>query len=526
MLHAQFHQSPTQLPLIHTIDEDDQLLLNSPDAQWYRILKYFPDMDYRQIATDYYNSLYHFNKTRAMDRGDQHVNDEDKQQATQRLLFERATMNDSTPIIFEQNSIPPIEQIVTPEQIAPGITPNRIGGKKPKCFFGMFKSFTGASIMGFAPEPENVHALLTSNLSFARVCGFVPKGADENYWYQYVPSLRKLEQFDQIMTEYGLWSKAKWDHVRENIDNRIIQKENELVGDTTHYHAHSKFETVKYTDSKGKAKTKSQSKSTKRCRCPDVNNCPHPWELADEGSGTIVKAHNRYIWGHKASILGLPLQGIPLDAVAVSDAATHDGETIYPHVVRLFENLPQVHSWIDTVLYDGAADTQGLKDKFDEDFSIRLRASLNPRRRKSVTANMPRGMEKITPYGTLYCRAGYEMDYKGMRYESEKFIYHAPLDDKGCSVCLSCEKKSTCCRLSKKGRVVTLPFSVLPHIDPKDPPMAKRFKAMMTHRPSVERMIKRLKCDLSDDRLKKRGNAAFQAYLDKTMIAFHILLRQ
>ena len=140
MLHAQFHQSPTQLPLIHTIDEDDQLLLHSPDAQWYRILKYFPDMDFRQIATDYYNSLYHFNKTRAMDRGNQHVNDEDKQQATQRLLFERATMNDSTPIIFEQNSIPLIEQIVTPEQIGPGITPDRIGGKKPKCFFGMFKS--------------------------------------------------------------------------------------------------------------------------------------------------------------------------------------------------------------------------------------------------------------------------------------------------------------------------------------------------------------------------------------------------
>ena len=87
-------------------------------------------------------------------------------------------MNDSIPIIFKQDSIPPIEEIVTPEQIAPGITPDRIGGKKPKCFFGMFKSFTGASIMGFAPEPEDVHKLLTSNLSFARVCGLVPKGAD------------------------------------------------------------------------------------------------------------------------------------------------------------------------------------------------------------------------------------------------------------------------------------------------------------------------------------------------------------
>ena len=102
--------------------------------------------------------------------------------------------------------------------------------------------------------------------------------------------------------------------------------------------------------------------------------------------------------GTFGSILGLPLQGIPLDAVAVADAATHDGETLYPHVERLFDNLPQVRPWIDTVLYDGAADTQGLKDKFDNDFNIRLRASLNPRRRKSITINLPRGMEKITPY--------------------------------------------------------------------------------------------------------------------------------
>jgi len=55
--------------------------------------------------------------------------------------------------------------------------------------------------------------------------------------------------------------------------------------------------------------------------------------------------------------------------------------------------------------------------------------------------------------------------------------------------------------------------------------MAKRFKAIMRRRPSVERMIKRLKGDLGDDRLSKRGNASFQAYLDKTMIAYHLLLR-
>jgi len=53
-----------QLPLIHVIDNDDQLLLNSPDAHWYRILFYFPWEDYRVLAVDYYNALYDFNLTR------------------------------------------------------------------------------------------------------------------------------------------------------------------------------------------------------------------------------------------------------------------------------------------------------------------------------------------------------------------------------------------------------------------------------------------------------------------------------
>jgi hypothetical protein len=44
--------------------------------------------------------------------------------------------------------------------------------------------------------------------------------------------------------------------------------------------------------------------------------------------------------------------------------------------------------------------------------------------------------------------------------------------------------------------------------------MAKRFKAIMTRRTSVERIIKRFKWDLGDDKLKKRGNASFQAYLN------------
>lgn len=516
---------PVQMPLIVTVDEDDQLLLNSKSAYWYRILKFFPDLEFRPTGAKYYSALYHFNQTRKTHSLKTEACKENKAQATQRLLFERATMNENAPVIFDNEPEKPVEQVVSPNSISPGVTPDNILGRKPKCFFAMFKSFIGASTMGFAPEPENVHNLLTTNLSFARVCGFIPVSSKDAYWQKHVPSLRKLEQFDQIMTEYGLWEEAKWEQISKNLETGVIQKENVLVGDTTHYHAYSGFKTVTYTDSNGKQKTKSQLKTTKNCRCKDPQNCLHPYQLADQGAGTITKAHKKFIWGHKASILGFPLQGIPLDAVAVNDAATHDGETLYPHIVRFFNHLPEMTDQIDTALYDKAADSVELKQKFEEDFGISLKTSINPRKRKTVTSGLPRGMKRLTPYGSMFCEAGFEMDYQGIRYESEKFIYRAPLNEDNKSVCLSCENKSKCCPLSKKGRIINMDFDKLPHINPGDPPMAKRFQAMMTRRPSVERMIKRLKCDLSDDRLKKRGNAAFQAYLDKTMIAFHILLQ-
>ena len=176
------------------------------------------------------------------------------------------------------------------------------------------------------------------------------------------------------MEEYGLWARIKTDEVRRNIEKEVIQKENVIVGDTTHYHAFSGFETVVYTDSDGKEQKKSQSKPTKNCRCENRDDCPHPWELSDEGAGTIVKRKTKIIWGHKASVVGLPSQGVPLDAAAVADAASNDGETFHPHIELLFDTYPELQFWFNTALYDSAADSQDLKDSFQDDFGIQLKA--------------------------------------------------------------------------------------------------------------------------------------------------------
>jgi hypothetical protein len=523
-----------QVPLIHEIHADDQHLLNAIDGEWFEILYNFSWQNYQHHAAAYYDALYDFNVSQAEKvKEDIKDNSETKEEAKQRLLFDRATMNTqqelSPKIIYQNDSVEFIEPTTNPDDLSPGVVPSRMVGRKPKCFFSLLKSFIGTTLIGYPSEPEQVYLQLKSNPCFARVCGFSIKEKDSPFEYHHnqIPSLRKLEQFDQVMREAGIWEKIKVSEIKINIESGAIKLENELVGDTTHYHAYSGFETVKYEDEKGNKKKKSQSKVTKRCRCKDHATCGHEWELSDDGAGTIVKSKTKMYWGHKAGVIGFPKQGVAIDAVAVKDGATHDGQTFFPHVKKVFEEYPEISESVDRVLYDSACDDAELKEKFSNELNVELKASFNPRRSKPVTVGLPKGIDKITPYGVPVCVEGHEMDYQGIRYENEKFIYKAPCDDNDIPVCFGCPKRSACCSGSteESQRTITISFNMLPHIDPSDPPMAKRFKAIMTRRPSVERMIKRLKCDLGDDRLSKRGNESFQACLDKTMIGYHLLIR-
>ena len=63
------------------------------------------------------------------------------------------------------------------------MVPLRLAGRKPKCFFGLLKSFLGTSLMGFPAEAQHVHLLLESNPAFARVCGFSLKAKDRSDYH-------------------------------------------------------------------------------------------------------------------------------------------------------------------------------------------------------------------------------------------------------------------------------------------------------------------------------------------------------
>lgn len=514
----------TQLPLILVVNDDDKILSNTPNAEWFNILNKFNYVDYVFLGAAYYDALYDYNKQNKTKSNSNDYKIETKDEAKKRLLENRPTMDKSKPVLHEQAFIVPIQKITSPLSISPGIVPEKFAGKKPKCFFSLFKAFIGVTLMGIPATPDMVYQNLTSNPAFARACGFNPNCLFANNFMS-VPSHRKIQQFDMIMERYGIWSTAKYIEVAKNIESGVVKMEDTLVGDTTHYLAYAEFEVVKIKDEAGKEIKKSQSKVTKNCRCENRETCKHEYVLTDEGAGTIVKSGKKMYFGHKASVVGFPEQGIPLDAKAVADGATYDGQTFFPHIQDLFENLPIVQPFIKTVLYDSACDDKDLKKNFKDELKINLKASLNPRRIKAIEKDLPKGMKKLTPYGELICNEGHELDYQGVRFDSETFIYEAPKTENDEPFCNTCALKDNCCPKAANGRVVNIPFYLLPHIDETDPPMAKRFKALMTKRPSVERMIKRLKCDLGDDKLTKRGNSSFQASLDKTLIAFHILIR-
>jgi len=344
------------------------------------------------------------------------------------------------------------------------------------------------------------------------------------------------------MTRTGLWRDIALAEVRRNLEEGVVQGESRVVHDTTHYPAFSARSAVAIPEGRhakapkrrrikkgarvaARQQRKSQSRTIKSCRCAGRADCPHPWQLADAGAGTVVKSTTKMYWAHKASTLVLPGQGVLLDAVAMTDAAAHDSTSLLESLERVFEDHPPLEGRIRTVLDDGAADDVTLKAQMRERWEIELMTPINPRRRKAQRKDLARGLEQITATGTPVCRQGFPFDFVGCRHEDKRFIFRAPDDASGEPVCTQCPVRSECYRGESGARQVTIAFERLPWIDPAHPQLSLRFQKEMTLRTAIERVHKQMKHDLGSEELSKRGNDAFQARLDKTLWATHLLLR-
>jgi hypothetical protein len=135
--------------LIHIVHEDDKVLLNTPDAEWFRVLYYFPWEKHRIFAAEYYDALYEFNLREERKRLEKQtkkgkVFSESKEDAQQRLLLDRVTMQvdkeKKSKVLYKVEAKSKAEML-DPMKLSPGAVPFRLGGKKPKCFYALLKSF-------------------------------------------------------------------------------------------------------------------------------------------------------------------------------------------------------------------------------------------------------------------------------------------------------------------------------------------------------------------------------------------------
>ncbi len=141
-----------QLPLLHCVESDDLYLQQRPDILWYTLLATVDwGKQFASVGAQYYEALWQFNAAQARSRAERcartaQANPETEEEATMRLLFDRATMREDAPIL---EGDPPEEFPlihVNPATIAPGVVPVRLAGRRPKCFFALFKSFVAMAV--------------------------------------------------------------------------------------------------------------------------------------------------------------------------------------------------------------------------------------------------------------------------------------------------------------------------------------------------------------------------------------------
>ncbi len=562
-----------QLPLIIATERDDAYLGDAADVAWYRTLRDFDWHPLRLVAAQYYEALWHFNDARAAAQSERATlaaveaakaagmvvppapiaaakpaapdpvpaasaaiagAAESQEEAAVRLAQARPTEKGTGPLIAP--AAPRTLELlhVKAGALRPGIVPRRLAGRKAKCFFAMAKAYVGATLRGRAAEAGAVHDELTSNPAFARVCGFTlpvarAKGRlPAEYAQSDIPSLRKLEQFDQIMTSRGLWGHLALGAVRRNLESGKLRGGDTLVHDTTHLLAASQRDVVDLPPEKpdGKPRRKSQPRTTKECRCADRAKCQHAWRSADAGAGTVVKGPTSFYWAHKVSTLCFAGQEILIDAVAMTDGAANDVRSVMPHLERFFGLFPDLREMATRLLDDAAADNQDLKAKVRADYGIELLTPANPRQRKEITKDLPRGVSKIGKRGTPVCEAGVPMDFRGCRHATRTFLFSAPDTPAGEPVCAGCPLKESCLREGATRRHISIPFDRLPHINPAMPQLSERFARAIAQRTVIERVHNLMKHVYGEPRLKRRGTPAVQAALDKLLWGMHLALAE
>ena len=501
------------------------------------------------LARRYYAALYHFRQRRhrAQLQNRTEVVASSRQQALEGMLEEltaRKASRERESGTAESNTFveagPDREDESLPEALRdfskppPPLKGLLSGpGRPPADALCLMRAFLAAPLLGVDDSPTSVFNLLHSNPTFARACDFLGRDAmkqPDELTSRRLPSRAVCEEFSEVMTRYGLWQLARLELVRENVASGVVEIEDTLAFDTTHIEANSHCGKVVPPDAKAeegkKPKQRKVPRMRKTCDCGKErwDSCGHPWTPTDDGAAVVVKGPTRVYWAHKASVVSLGDSEIPIDARALQYAAEHDGKTLVPHLELLERDLPGFIEALRHVLADDAyrANEEEVR-RFGQ--QARLHVPVHPNRRsKAELAATFDGINRFTPIGVPVCEANRRFQMWGRDLESERYIWAAPDDEDGNSVCSGCPFASTCLRKGTR-RHIRIDRADFPQIDWAHPQHFARNRTRYQMRTGVERAIKRLKVDLRGEHLTHRDGQRVQAHLDRKLLTLHLLLK-
>lgn len=511
------------------VEADDSALLSRRDVAFPRALPLLTAERLSRFRERYHRALYEHNRQKPTSPKGKTPS---RESVLRQLAMEKAMARAPQGKLFK----------ATPEdeerrRVSPGA-----GGRPRVEFVSLVRAFLGVATMGLDPDPKTVHVLLTGNPSFARLCGFSYEVVQPGRVVQgHVPSLRKLQEFDQIMSKDGIWSDVRADLVHENLQTGRVAAESDLVIDTTHFPANSGSETVELSAedvrlaglladdrpdkrrSPPKPTKKCVPRVAKRCGCKDKDRCAHPYEPTDRGAGVVAKQEDKFFWAHKASIVAFADSEVPLDAVAITYASTNDGTTLVPHLERVHELYPEVFAKAKRVIADSAYDSQGNREGAQR-YGLQLVAPIAERNRPIRKAVGLPGIKHFTKSGIPVCDADRELEFASRRLKEHKLSWGPPILDDGTAACASCPLKPECCPAAGDGRTLEVDATEFPQIDWDLPQHSAEFSRVYDRRTAIERVNNVLKLDLKRNRLSKRDTENFQARLDKAIAAIHLVI--
>lgn len=522
------------------------VLEDPANAEWLAVVGAVDGERYERWARRYYLALAHFRAQRERPAlpGRVELTASGKQEAfvamlevmaVRKTIEKKAASRDEPAIFFEprpddeDKSLPAaLRDFSTKPPLLRDLLEGR--GRPPSDALCMMRAFLAGPLLGVGDSPTAISALLRSNPTFASACNFLGRDAlklSEELTSRRLPSVSKLDEFSEVMTRYGLWSAMSAEQVRENLATGVVELEDTLAFDTTHIEANSHCGNVVpiKADDGEKPKQRKVPRARKSCECGKAQweTCEHTWTPTDQGAAVVVKGPTRVYWAHKASVVTLGRSEIPIDVRVLQYAAEHDGKTLLPHLELLCRDLPEVVALLRHVLADDAyKSNEAAVRQFGE--NIRLTVPVHPNRKsKADVAARFNGIERFTPVGIPVCRAEHRFEMRGRDITDNRYIWAAPDDADGRSVCADCPFAATCLSSGTR-RHIRVSRDDFPQIDWEHPQHLARNRTRYGRRTGVERAIKRLKVDLAGEHLTHRDSPRVQAHLDRRLLILHLLL--